>query len=318
MMVKLPDMIMADGFPVSLVFSKSGRVFFSERVTGNLWEVLGEEKYRLVKHFSVVPVTGHHETGLLGIALDPDFESNDLIYCFYTTGADIDHCENKVVCIDTQGLDKHTVIDKLPAARTHDGGIIAFGSDGKLYIGLGVQNEIMAKSQDLKHLGGKVLRINTDGSIPSDNPFSGSPVYTYGHRNLFGFAVQQETGKMFVSEAGPDRDDEINILEAGGNYGWPEVTGVAINKKYIDPIITFTPTITPTQCAFYKSNFYFGSYNEGTVHQLTFAEDQKTIKSDKIVYRGKSFGVIGVFVSPSGEFFVSTPNRILRIDTPGT
>lgn len=310
----MPDSIEVTGQPISLVFSEGGRAFFTERVTGNLWEILGEENFRLVKHFPILQAAGHHEAGLLGVVLDPDFESNNQIYVYYTYGPDLDHAQNKVVRIDSNGGPEDEIISEIPGGHIHNGGIIKFGPDSKLWVGVGVHNEVMEKSQDLNYLGGKVLRLNADGTIPADNPFKGSPVYSLGHRNVFGLAFHPKTGKLYISEEGPEKDDEINIVEPGGNYGWPNVTGVADDPNYIDPIVTYTPTITPTQNVFIGDDLYFGSYNQGSVHQLKLSADGSKVLSDKIVYSGKPFGVIGVFASPKGEAFVATQNRILKIE----
>lgn len=308
----LPFLIDVDGFPITLAFSFDKRVFFSERITGNLWEVK-KENFRLVKNFPIVPITGHHETGLLGIALDPDFAKNDYIYCYFSYGPDENNIKNKVVKIKSNGADEEVILNNIPGGRIHNGGIIAFAPDGTLYIGVGVKNEEMGKSQDIKYLDGKVLRINRDGSIPSDNPFPNSPVYSYGHRNLFGFAVHPKTGKFYVSEAGPDRNDEINIIEKGGNYGWPKVIGITDNPDYVNPIIAYTPTITPTQSVFVDGKLYFGSYNEGTIHRLTLSgKNFDNVEKDEVVYRGKSFGTIGVFYGPDEQFYLTTPNKILQ------
>jgi hypothetical protein len=306
----LPDLIESSGFPITVVFSKAGRMFYSERITGNIWEVIGD-KFKLIHHFSIVPITGHHETGLLGVAIDSDFEKNENIYCFYTYGDDEYSMKNKVVRINCQSSEEKVIIDDLPANRIHNGGIIAFSPDNLLYIGVGADNPVMDKAQDINFLGGKVLRMNSDGTIPGDNPFAGSPVYSYGHRNIFGLAFHPVTGELYECEDGPDANDEINIIEKGENYGWPDVTGKVNDSKYVDPIITYTPTITPTQCCFDGKYFYFGSYNEGTVHRLTFeGKKYDKVVKDEVVYRGKTFGVIGVFCTPDHNFYVVTPNKI--------
>lgn len=312
----LPDLIEVSGFPITLSFSKD-RAFYSERITGNLWEVF-KNQFKLIKSFPIVKITGHHETGLLGIAVDPDFETNPYLYAFYTYGETPDF-KNKVVRFKVDDPEKETVLlDNLPAALIHNGGIIAFAPDKTLYIGVGVDNPIMAKAQDLEFLGGKVLRINRDGSIPKDNPFPDSPVYSYGHRNIFGLSFHPKTGVLYISDVGPDKNDEINMIEKGGNYGWPEVTGVNHNPKYIDPIQTYTPTITPTQNVFVDNALYFGSYNEGSVHKLTLkGEKFDQVEKDEIVYQGKSFGTIGVFYGPDQQFYLTTPNKIIRF-TPET
>jgi len=309
----LPEFIEASGFPITVCFFND-RAFFSERITGNLWEVR-KNNFRLVKSFPIVKITGHHETGLLGIATDPDFETNRYLYAYYTYGGQ-EKFQNKVVRFKENG-EEEVLLDNLPAALIHNGGIIAFAPDKTLYIGTGVDNPIMKQSQNVAFLGGKLLRINRNGSIPKDNPFPSSPVYSFGHRNIFGLAFHPHTGKLYVTDVGPDRNDEINIIEKGGNYGWPEVTGIVNNLKYIDPIKTYTPTITPTQCLFVGNDFYFGSYNEGTVHKITLQGRKfDRVVKDEIVYQGKSFGVIGVFYGPDKQFYLSTPNKIIRF-APG-
>ncbi|MCL5969937.1 MAG: PQQ-dependent sugar dehydrogenase [Patescibacteria group bacterium] len=306
----LPEMIEVSGFPITLAFFNH-RVFFSERITGNLWEITGQD-FRLINSFPIVKITGHHETGLLGIAVDPDFGTNQYLYAYYTYGNQKSFY-NKVVRIKTDNPQEEILLDALPAGLIHNGGILAFASDKTLYIGIGVDNPVKEKSQKIEFLGGKILRINPDGTIPEDNPFPNSPVFSLGHRNIFGLAFHPQTGKLYVSDVGPDRNDEINIIEKGGNYGWPEVTGKALNPKYIDPLISYTPTITPTQSVFVGNNLYFGSYNEGTVHKLTLSgKDFDQVSKDEIVYRGRSFGVIGVFYGPDEQFYLTTPNKIVR------
>lgn len=312
-MVKMPDSIDVQGGPITLIFSKNGRAFFSERITGNIWEVTENEKYKLIKHFSVVQATGHHEAGLLGIVLDPKFEENNYLYAFYTEGEDLDHAKNKVVRILVDGNEETTILQDIPGGRIHNGGMVVFGKDEKLYVGVGVDNPLKDKSQDKDFLGGKILRINTDGSIPDDNPFQGSPVFSLGHRNIFGIAIHPGSGELYVSDVGPEKDDEINIVTSGMNYGWPKVVGYSNDPRFKDPIITYTPVITPTQSVFVDGALYFGSYNEGTVHKLTFSSDLSKVISDDIVYSGKPFGVVGVFVSPDGDFFVATTNKILKV-----
>ncbi len=306
----LPELIEVNGFPITVCFHEN-RVFFSERITGNLWEVKNG-KFHLVKSFPILKITGHHETGLLGIAVDPDFKKNNYLYAYYTYGEQANF-KNKVVRVKADGSEEETILDDISAALIHNGGILAFGLDKTLFIGTGVDNPIMDKSQDINFLGGKILRINRDGSIPSDNPFPHSPVYSYGHRNVFGLTFHPKTNKLYVSDVGPDKNDEINIIEKGGNYGWPEVTGVVNNPKYIDPIRTYTPTITPTQCVIVKDAFYFGSYNEGTVHKLTLGgKNFDQVLKDELVYKGRSFGVVGVFYGSDEQFYLATPNKIIH------
>ncbi|GAB3999228.1 hypothetical protein GCM10029992_27410 [Glycomyces albus] len=131
------------------------------------------------------------------------------------------------------------IVTGVPSSRNHDGGRLAFGPDGKLYISTG-DAENTANAQDLESLAGKILRVNPDGSVPEDNPFEGSPVYSYGHRNVQGLAWGSD-GEMYASEFGQDTWDELNHIEAGANYGWPVVEGTGGEPGYTDPLINWRP-----------------------------------------------------------------------------
>jgi len=307
---RLPPFIEDFGFLITLAFAQDGRVFLSERITGRLRQIY-EEEYHLIKTFPIVPLFGHHETGLLGIVLDPDFSQNGYIYCYYTYGSSVKDFKNKVVKIRENGTSEQTLLENIPSGLIHNGGIMAFAPDKTLYIGVGIDNDRKRESQNINFLGGKILRINRDGSIPHDNPFPNSPVYSYGHRNIFGLAFHPITGKLYISDVGPDANDEINIVEKSGNYGWPEVMGMSDDPRFINPIKTYTPIITPTQNAFANNQLYFGSFNEGSVHRLTLkGENYDQVVNDEIIYRGQTFGVVGVFISPENLFYVTTPSSI--------
>lgn len=308
----LAESVESTGFPLALAFASDGRAFLSERV-GRLWEITGAS-YRLVHSFPVVPMLGHNETGLLGIALDPDFDQNDYIYCYYTTGTDVSDMKNRVVRLKVGHPTEEVLLDNIPAGIIHDGGVLAFGPDKTLYIGVGVANDVKAHAQDTARLDGKVLRINRDGSIPSDNPIEGSPVYTWGHRNIFGLAFHPQTGTGYICDVGPDKHDEINVLQKGANYGWPAEMGPTSNSKTVDPIISYEHVITPTQCVAVDNYLYFGSFNEGTVHRLTLSgERYDQVVEDTVVYKGTPFGVVGVFCSPDKQFYVTTPQLVINI-----
>lgn len=305
----LPQSIEDFGFPITLAFAKDGRAYLSERITGRLWQV-ENAKYRLIKTFPIVPLIGHNETGLLGIALDPDFLDNGYIYCFYTAGTSEKDFKNKIVRIKEDGTGETVLLDDIPAGMIHDGGILVFGNDKNLYIGVGVQNEIKEKSQDIAWLGGKVLRIARDGTIPPDNPLPNSPVFSFGHRNIFGLAVHPKTGSIYASDVGPDQNDEIDLIEKGGDYGWPSITGPTKNKKFISPIRTYPHVITPTQMVVVDNDLYVGSFNEGSVHKLTLSATGEKVVKDEIVYKTKPYGVIGVFYGSDKKFYVTLPSSI--------
>ena len=216
--------------PWGVAFTPDGTAYVSERDSGRLLRLDGEGGFSEVQTFDVDP-TG--EGGLLGLATSPDFADDGLLYAYLSTTQD-----NRIVRFRPGG-EPEVVLDGIPHAAIHNGGRIAFGPDGLLYAGTGDAG-VAPRAQDPGSLGGKILRLTPEGGVPDDNPFDGSPVHTLGHRNVQGFAWDAD-GTLYATEYGPDRDDEINRIEAGGNYGWPQVTGDAGAEDFIDPVAVRQP-----------------------------------------------------------------------------
>jgi len=192
--------------------------------------------------------------GLLGIAVHPSFDNNHFIYVYYTYEKD-GTLWNKILRITelNNKLDAaKTIFDNIPGSAYNNGGIIKFGPDGKLYVGTGSVSESSHGSQDVQSLEGKILRLNDDGTIPDDNPFSDSPVFSLGHMNPKGLGWDN-AGNLFVTEMGPSKNDEINLVQSGGNYGWPEQE-CSGNEEFIDPIICYDPAIEPGGIVFYSGD----------------------------------------------------------------
>jgi len=189
--------------------------------------------------------------GLLGIAVHPAFDNNHFIYVYYTYEKD-GTLWNKILRITelNNKLDAaKTIFDNMPGSVYNNGGIIKFGPDGKLYVGTGSVSESSRGSQDIQSLEGKILRLNDDGTIPDDNPFSDSPVFSFGHMNPKGLGWDNREN-LFVTEMGPSKNDEINLVRSGGNYGWPEQE-CSGNEEFIDPIVCYDPAIEPGGIVFY-------------------------------------------------------------------
>jgi glucose/arabinose dehydrogenase len=181
------------------------------------------------------PIGG--EGGLLGIAVSPKFDSDHRLYVYYSTDQD-----NRIARVDyrtdrpsgDQLVDLHVILDGIPHGTIHNGGRLAFGPDGMLYAGTGESGD-ESLSQDLGSLGGKILRMTPDGRPAPGNPYRGSVVWTYGHRNVQGLAWDP-AGRMWASEFGDRLADELNLIKKGRDYGWPATQGRTDNPKYTSPV----------------------------------------------------------------------------------
>jgi glucose/arabinose dehydrogenase len=217
------------------------------------------------------------------------------------------------------------VLDGIPAGTNHNGGILGFAPDGTLFATTGDAGN-SANSQDNGTLAGKVLRMDPDGSIPADNPIPGSPVYTLGHRNVFGLAFHPVTGTPYVSENGPGQDDEVNVLEPGRNYGWPNGTGPLQDPQYVDPILTFPSVIAPTGLAFYtgtavpawRDSLFLGDWNRGVVQRIALGgPTYRVVTGTEVVDSLGGSGVLDVEDGPDGFLYYSSPDAIYRVREPG-
>jgi len=249
--------------------------------------------------------------GLLGIALHPDFSNNHYIYVFLTYEED-GSLWNKILRItesENKLQDVEIIFDKIPGSSFTNGGFLKFGPDKKLYVGTGTISDSSHLPQDLDSLSGKILRLNDDGTIPNDNPFSDSPVYSLGHRNPQGM-TWDNNGNMFVAEFGPEKNDEINLIQAGKNYGWPEQQ-CSGNDKFENPILCFDPSIEPGGILFYsgdrldfESPFIMASMRATNLYQLDFEEG---LSSQKSILSGIG-RVRDVVQGTDGSLYVITSN----------
>ena len=267
--------------PWGLVFAPDGRLFLTER--GGVIRVI-EDGRLLPDSYAELDVAQEGEGGLLGLALDPDFETNGYLYIYYTYRNPQGFLQNRVTRLkegDSGAQEEPLIIlDNIPASRIHNGGRIKFGPDGKLYVTTGDAGSSIL-SQDMDSLAGKILRINRDGAVPQDNPFPGSPVYSYGHRNPQGLAWHPVTDQLFATEHGPVGHDEVNLIEAGGNYGWPIIIGTGNDPRFLDPLLeSGLDTWAPSGATFYdgdvlpsewKGRLLFGALRGQRINWLTLS-----------------------------------------------
>jgi aldose sugar dehydrogenase len=238
--------------PWSIVLSKDGRVFFTERIgTIRMINANGTLAQDPVGYIRVDQVG---EGGLLGIDLHPNFTLNHKIYIYHTYSNSSGIYNRVMLLVENENklADSQIILDGIPGGRFHDGGRLKFGPDNKLYISTG-DTGIAKLSQDKSSLAGKILRINDDGTIPIDNPFPGSAVYAYGFRNVQGLTWHPQTRELYASDHGATGNDEINIVRAGSNYGWP-YEECSNDGKYTAPVICFNPSIAPSGIAIPNSS----------------------------------------------------------------
>ena len=289
------------------------RYLVSER-TGAL-VLLEDGERHVLERFDELdePLLG--EGGLLGIALHPDFSENGYLYVYQTV--DRDSVENTVrrfeVDLEAREITNETVIiDGIASDRIHNGGRIAFGPDGHLYVTTGDAAE-PASAQETASLSGKILRLEADGSVPEANPF-GNEVYSYGHRNPQGIAWDDE-GRLWATEHGPSANDELNRIEAGENYGWPAITGDQTEPGMRSPVFHSgeSETWAPAGAASHDGRIFFAGLRGERLYEARIDGDEVT---GFIGHLSGDFGRLrAVTVGPNEEYlYVTTSNTDGRGD----
>jgi glucose/arabinose dehydrogenase len=240
------------------------------------------------------------ERGLLGLAISPTFTTDGWVYAYLSTDED-----NRVVRFHLDTFDPEPVVTGIPSALNHNGGRLAFGPDGKLYITTGDANDT-ANSQDLESLGGKILRANADGTVPEDNPFEGSLVYTYGHRNVQGLSWGPDDA-MYATEFGQNTWDELNRITPGANYGWPEVEGSGGDPEFVDPLVTWTTAeASPSGAEVVGDTMYIGALRGQRLWTVPVSGGEAG--EPVAVLEGELGRIRTVELGPDGWLWVATSN----------
>jgi glucose/arabinose dehydrogenase len=308
----------------SIVWAPDGRMLFTER-PGRV-RVFENGKLRPQPLFVVPDVEQKGESGLMGLALHPQFASNHLLYLSYA----YDSGGQKVRVVrfrETPGglTDRKVIIESIPAAQFHAGCRLRFGPDGKLYITTGDATDRQL-AQKLDSLAGKILRLDDDGTVPADNPFFGQAnarpeIWAYGSRNAQGIDFQPGTNLLWETEHGPSGfdgpggGDEVNIIERGKNYGWPVIHHRDTRAGMEAPVLEYTPAVAPGSGMFYrgsafpqfKGNFFFGCLRgQGIIRVVT---DGRRPTSQEMLLEGKYGRIREIAEGPDGNIYFSTSNR---------
>lgn len=295
--------------PVDIAFAPDGTLHYAAFELGELRAVAADGAEATLWTAPDLALGG--ERGFVGLAVAPDGAS---FYVFYQTNK-----SGTVVSRLSQivsGAEK-VLLDDIRSEKLHNGGRIAFGPDGLLYLSIGdavldtAGRQRSMHAHDPASLNGKVLRLDPDGSPAAGNPW-GNAVWTKGHRNVYGLAVSPG-GTVLATENGPESWDEINILVGGSDYGWPTCSGACNTSGYVDPILAYESTIAPTGAVWYEGAFYFTDFNKGSLHRVR--QDLSGEWRDERVLKFTTPRILDVAVGPGG-LYLSTWDSVWKV-VPG-
>jgi glucose/arabinose dehydrogenase len=236
----------------------------------------------------------------LGLAVSPGHATDGLVYVFYNTGT-----ESRIARFRT-GAAPEVIVSGIPAAQFHTGGRIAFGPDGRLYATVGDATD-GEDAQDPESLAGKILRFDPDGSIPPDNPDPASAVWSLGHRNVEGLTWDAD-GRLWATEFGEAAIDELNLIEPGGNYGWPRFEGPGRDSEFIDPLVTWTPAeASPAGITFAAGDLWVAALRGERLWRVPLPDGRTGTPLSLL--EGRFGRLRTVELAPDGSLWIMTSNR---------
>lgn len=309
-------------YPWDIVYGPDSYIWFTER--GGKISRLNPKNGVITLVHTITEVNSIGEGGLLGMALHPQFDTNPYLFVVYDYGTTTRYKEKVVRYTFNNGVltDPLILVDNIPASSNHNGSRLLITPDLKLLITTG-DATVAANAQDTASLSGKILRINLDGSVPEDNPFPNSRIWSYGHRNPQGLVMANN--KLYSSEHGADSDDEINLIEKGRNYGWPNIQGFCNTTQekafcaandVAEPLIAWTPTIAPSGLMYYNSDYipqWKNSLLAVTLKGSKLLQLQLDESGTKITDSSESFvnqfgRLRALCMSPDGKVYLATSN----------
>ena len=284
--------------PWGIAFLADGSALIAERDSGAIKLMSAPGAVNQVG--AVAGMAPRGEGGLLGLAA-----SNQTVFAYLTTGQD-----NRVVRMHFDGAavtEQSPILTGIPAGSIHDGGRIAFGPDGKLYVATGESGNPRL-AQDRSSLGGKILRINPDGSIPPDNPDPASPVWSFGHRNIQGLAWDS-AGRLWATEYGANRLDELNLIQPGANYGWPMAEGRTDTPGLVDPVIQWAVgEASPSGLAYFGGSLWVACLRGQRLYRIPVGADG-SLGGPAPLFVGQYGRLRTVVAAPDGTLWFTTSNR---------
>ena len=289
--------------PWGIAFLPDGDAVVTERDSRRVLRVTAEG--RVSELGTIEAATPQGEAGLLGIAVSPDFDTDRRLFLYVTTEAD-----NRVLRAELDGDrlgEPEVVLDGIPQGFIHDGGRLAFGPDGFLYASTG-ETGTPDLAQDPGSLGGKILRMTPDGDPAPGNPDPGSPVWSSGHRNVQGLAWD-DADRLWASEFGDSSWDELNLVEAGGDYGWPQVEGAAGGDEFIDPHLVWpVENASPSGLAYLDGHLWMAGLRGERLWRIEVSEDGRA-RRPRAYFAGEYGRLRTVVAAPDGTLWLATSNQ---------
>ena len=284
--------------PWGIAFLPDGSALVAERISGRILQLRAGSAPQAV--MTIPGVRDNDEGGLLGLAVSPTYSQDGLLYAYFTAASD-----NRIARFRL-GATPEVILSGIAASRVHNGGRLAFGPDGFLYVTTG-DAATSSRSQDPASINGKILRVKADGSPADGNPIASNPMWSLGHRNVQGIAWDAG-GRLFATEFGAGAFDEVNLIQPGKNYGWPAVEGIGNNAAFVNPLVTWsTSESSPSGAAISGETLYVAALAGRRLWRIPITS--AGLGSPEALLQGQFGRLRTVVTAPDGSLWVATSNR---------